>query len=55
MGDNRSGPIAASSERAHIERSIRCFADVRSASAAAAFALTWAIAVDKTRALYDRR
>jgi hypothetical protein len=31
------------------------FADVRSASAAAAFALTWATSVDKTRALNDRR
>ena len=31
------------------------FIDVRSASAAAAFALTWVAVVDKTRALNDRR
>jgi hypothetical protein len=37
---------------------MRCtaiFADAGSASAAAAFALTWTTSVDKTRALNDRR
>jgi hypothetical protein len=47
--------IAANIQSTHIQAFAIVFTDVRSASAAAAFALTWVAAVDKTRALNDRR
>jgi hypothetical protein len=49
------GPVAVAMCSGHINRSNVVFIDVRSASAAMGFALTWLIMVDKTRALNDRR
>jgi hypothetical protein len=47
--------IAGNIQSTHIQAFAIVFTDVRSASAAAAFALTWVAVVDKTRALNDRR